>query len=222
MPVDGDEMKFFIVVLIVLNALAFYLYQQGVIGVAEEGETVVASVDQPLLQLASERVGPELPVSEPPVEFVPYCYAVAELDEPLFDQLVLRMNEMEIPIQSEPQKRGEIENYWVYVPAQETLRETRALYEEMVGMGVKDLYVIEVGKNRNTISLGLYSQHASALERLEWFSARDIEVLIEPRYKSWDIYRVDIGPLSEQKNEIMLEIMSGEFSSLEYENSSCI
>ncbi len=217
-------MKFFIIVLIVLNVLAFYLYQQGVIGVAEERETVAASVDQPLLQLASERVDPELPVPEPepPVEFVPYCYVVAELDESQFDQLALRMNEVEIPIQSESENRSEIESYWVYVPAQETLDKTKMLYEEMVDMGVKDLYVIEAGKNRNTISLGLYSQHASALERLEWFATRDIEVLIEPRYKSWDIYRVDIGPLSEQQNEIMLEIMSGEFSLLEYENSSCI
>lgn len=222
MFVDGDEMKFFIVVLIVLNALAFYLYQQGVIGVTEDSEAAVVFVDQPLLQLASERIAPELPVSEPLVEFVPYCYTVAELDKPLFDQLVVRMNEAELPIQSESQKRDEIESYWVYVPAQDTLRETRALYEEMVGMGVKDLYVIEAGKNRNTISLGLYSQHASALERLEWFTARDIDVLIEPRYKNRDVYHVDIGPLSEQQNGIMLEIMSGQFSALEYENSSCI
>lgn len=215
-------MKFFIVVLIVLNALALYLYQQGVVGVADESEAMASSVDQPLLQLASERIEPELPMPAPQVKFVPHCYAVVELDKALFDQLVVRMSEAEIPIQSEPQKRDEVESYWVYAPAQETLHEARALYEEMVGMRVKDLYVIEAGKNRNTISLGLYSQHASALERLEWFATRDIDVLIEPRYKSQDVYHVDIGPLLEQQNETMLEIMSGQFSSLKYENSSCI
>ncbi len=215
-------MKFFIVVLIALNAFAFYLYQQGVIGVAEESEAIVSSVDQPVLQLASERIEPELPMLAPQVKFVGHCYAVAELGKILFDQLVVRMSEAGIPIQGEPQKRDEIESYWVYAPAQETLREARGLYEKMVGMRVKDLYVIEAGKNRNTISLGLYSQHASALERLEWFTTRNIEVLIEPRYKSRDVYHVDIGPLLEHQNETMLEIMSGQFSSLEYENSSCI
>ncbi len=217
-------MKFFIVVLIALNALVFYLYQQGVIGVAEENEreAIVASIDQPLLLLASERIDPEPPEPTPLVESISHCYAVAELDKLLFDRLVLRMNEAELPIQSESQKRDEIESYWVYVPAQSTLRETRALYEEMLGMGVNDLYVIEAGKNSNTISLGLYSQHASALERVEWFAVRNIEVLIEPRQKNRDVYQVDIGPLSEQQNETMLGIMNGQFSSLEYENSSCI
>ncbi|VAW89422.1 hypothetical protein MNBD_GAMMA18-178 [hydrothermal vent metagenome] len=213
-------MKFFIVLLITLNALAFYLYQQEIVDVVEKKEVVTHSSEQPLLQLASEHI--DLPELGSLVEFIPYCYEIGGVKKTLLDRLVARMNEAELSIQSDLQKRDEIENYWVYIPAQETLNQARALYEEMVRMGVKDLYVIEAGKNKNSISLGLYNQHAAALDRLAWFTAKNITASIAPRYKVRNIYRVDIGPLSALQNEKMLEIMEDQFSSIEYENSSCI
>ncbi len=212
-------MKVFIAILIVLNGLVFYLYQQGVVEVAKSGVTADYVEDKPSLELASGH--PDLPVVAP-VEEITYCYEVKGLVEaPMFDQLVEQLTALELPFESDHQQIKEADSYWVYVPAQETLGKAREIEQALVDLGVKDLYVIEAGRNKNTISLGLYTQHAAALDRLAWFESRDIAVLVAPRYKTHHIYSVNLGPLSSAQNEKISEIMDEQFSLLKYENNPC-
>ncbi|MCF6218043.1 MAG: hypothetical protein L3J62_08860 [Gammaproteobacteria bacterium] len=212
-------MKVFIAILIVLNGLVFYLYQQGVVEVAGNDVSTDYAVDKPLLELASERLG--LPVVAP-VEEITDCYEIKGLVEtPIFDQLVEQLTVLGLPFASDHQQVEEAESYWVYVPAQETIGKAREIQRELVALGVNDLYVIEAGRNKNSISLGLYTQHAAALDRVAWFSTKDITVLIAPRYKTHHIYSVNLGPLSASQNEKISEIMDEQFSLLKYENNPC-
>ncbi len=212
-------MKVFIAILIVLNGLVFYLYQQGVVEVSRSDVGADHIVGEPLLELSPER--PDLPVAAP-VKEITYCYEIKELVEtPIFDQLVEQLTVLALPFESDHQQIEEAESYWVYVPAQETIGKAREIERELVALGVNDLYVIEAGKNKNSISLGLYTQHTAALDRVAWFSSKNITVLIAPRYKTHHIYSVNLGPLSASQNEKISEIMDEEFSLLKYENNPC-
>ncbi len=212
-------MKVFIAILIVLNGLVFYLYQQGVVEVTKSDVSAAYVVDEPLLELASKH--PDLPVA-PPAEEITYCYEVKGLVETsIFDQLIEQLTALELPFESDHQQVEEADSYWVYVPAQETLGKAREIEQALVDLGVKDLYVIEAGRNKNSISLGLYTQHAAALDRLAWFASKNITVLVAPRYKTHHIYSVNLGPLSSSQNEKISEIMDEQFSLLKYENNLC-
>ena len=77
----------------------------------------------------------------------------------------------------------EITGYLVYYPAPATFEEARANAEMLKNKGITDLWLFRKGESKGEISLGLFRNKARAEVLQQQLSARDLDVMIKPRYK---------------------------------------
>lgn len=182
-------------------------------------ETSIMLVSEHFMQpTAATSALPKL--KEEPIE-EKVCYLIDPVEEAVVVSLSTELASANLVFSDVLYQSNEVTSHWVHIPALESLAEAHALHAEILALGVEDIYVIEAGKNKNSISLGIYRDHAAAVSHAEWFAKKNIDVEIAPRYKSHTVYRVDVGPLFAQQGEILLSILEGKFSELKYQKKSC-
>lgn len=91
-------------------------------------------------------------------------------------QAVIRVSQMQQP-----------NGYWVYLPEMER-NAARRTVRELQARGVEDYYL----GRQNVISLGLFSDRRTAEARMREIAAMGYESRVEERFKSRDMYWVDL------------------------------
>lgn len=215
-------MKWIIASLVLANLVVFYLYHNGMVsnGVSLSPALPVIEPDSRLQLLEEGR--PQLAVipEEPVVEPLRSCYLLEGVDEEQAVSLASELEGLQLGFQQQTYQQQSVVNYWVHVPALPTLADARALHNKIRDFGIKDVYVIEAGKNRNSVSLGLYSDKAAADERVTWFNRKRVEAVVTERYKSTTMYRFELEVVEQQQLDLE-KMLAGQFNSLSYQKKSC-
>jgi len=223
-------MKRFIAFLIFFNVMVASAYHFQLFdfpkGLNLTSTTEQTGLVEPSITLVSERVTPVEVAIAPVLEEVEavevqVCYEIDPVAEDQVKTLLAELKDVDLPLSESLYQHNEITSHWVYIPALESLTEARSLHVKIRELGVEDVYVIEGGKNKNSISLGIYRDHEAALSRVKWFAKKGIDVDIVPRYKSYSFYRVDVGPITLKQSEIFVAILEEKFSLLKYQKKSC-
>lgn len=223
-------MKAFIATLVFLNLMVFsvYHYYSDKLIKPNATQITVEYIDPTIMLISERQVLANVVITEAvaePVHSVPpleeRCYLIEGLKKDTSVLLFSRLEESDIVYSSESYTEDEISNYWVYIPQLPSLSEARALHDKIRSLGVKDVYVIEAGRNKNKISLGLYRRLGPAEEIVTWFSSKNIDVKITKRYKKKTYFRVTIGPLDVNNDDVLSKLIASEFNSLKYQNNSC-
>ena len=85
--------------------------------------------------------------------------------------------------------------YWVYLPPFASKHEADDAAELLRRRGVKDIYVVTDEADRNAISLGVFSQHEGAIERLKEMRKLGYHPQMAERFRDEPRYWVDAkGP----------------------------
>ena len=219
-------MKLIIATLILLNAVVFYLYHNGLLVTLQGGgQEQMLPVVKPeaQLRLLDDLRQPALDRDEESAAVVASasCYTLEALTEDEQARLSEALQQQQIDVQSQAYKIDEISNYWVYVPALATRAEARALHRRIRDLGVKDVYVIEAGRNKNSVSLGLYGEKAAADERVIWFNSKDVAAVLAARHKTTNAYRLEIASPAPTQDENIEHIINERLGLKEYQKKSC-
>lgn len=83
--------------------------------------------------------------------------------------------------------------WWVYLPAFASRDEALATARSLAAQGVQDYYVVTAGDNQNTISLGLFHEHANAQRRQAQIAALGVAPKLSERTEQVPRYYVDYG-----------------------------
>ena len=87
--------------------------------------------------------------------------------------------------------------YWVYLPPFGSKHEADAATDLLRRRGVSDIYVVTDEANRNAVSLGVFSQHAGALERIKQLKKLGYHPQTAERFRDEPRYWLDAkGALS--------------------------
>ena len=78
--------------------------------------------------------------------------------------------------------------YWVYLPPLPSRQAANEKMAELQDLGIHDISVVHNGQWQNAISMGLYSNQATAKARVESMQNKDIVALIEARGKSARVF----------------------------------
>lgn len=81
--------------------------------------------------------------------------------------------------------------YWVYLPPFSTRKEADAAAEMLRKRGVKDIYVVADEANRNAISLGVFSQHDGAVDRVKEMKKIGFKPVLAERFRDEPRYWLD-------------------------------
>lgn len=85
-------------------------------------------------------------------------------------------------------------NYWVYLP-QESYNAARKTVKALQAKGIKDLFIMGKGENKDDISLGLFSNENTARQRMEEVTALGFKPRQETQYQitmqKWLDFEVD-------------------------------
>lgn len=121
-------------------------------------------------------------------------------------QAVIRVSQMQQP-----------NGYWVYLPEMER-NAARRTVRELQARGVEDYYL----GRQNVISLGLFSDRRTAEARMREIAAMGYEPKVEERFKSRDMYWVDLEEqepdrLSDERWQVLL----GPLADIRRQSVSC-
>ncbi len=224
-------MKRVLVLLLLLNAVAFALYHFQLIPPLQtkivqqplfsEGPSLVLLDER---ELATESAVKEVELVSVPVEKKAepeQCIVIDHLVEENSSEIFQLLDQLDVEYSKESRVFEALVNHWVYVPAQATLSDARAMHDKIRKMGVKDVYVIEAGRNKNIVSLGLYSDYAAAESRVKWFASKGIEVKLAPRNKRIPGYYVVIGPVGDEEAESLAKKLPQQNSDFIFQKKLC-
>ena len=77
----------------------------------------------------------------------------------------------------------EPKSYWVYFPAEKTLRDAKAVVNQLKIANADDYFIIRKGKYTNAISLGLYNGYSRAKIRVGKLKKLGFNPKVQTRYK---------------------------------------
>lgn len=83
-------------------------------------------------------------------------------------------------------------SYWVYLPPYPSVEAAEQVMDRLKEKGVKDYARVTSGAVRNALSLGLYSQVASAERRLQELEALGFNPKVKTRYSENRVHRLSI------------------------------
>ncbi|MDN5925172.1 MAG: SPOR domain-containing protein [Xanthomonadales bacterium] len=81
--------------------------------------------------------------------------------------------------------------WWVYLPALPSREQALATARSLADQGVQDYYVVTAGDHQNTISLGLFHDHANAQRRQAQIAGLGVQPKLTERTEQVPIYYVD-------------------------------
>ncbi len=81
--------------------------------------------------------------------------------------------------------------YWVYLPPFSSRKEADAAANLLRKRGVTDIYVVPDEANRNAISLGVFSQHDGAVERVKEMKKIGFKPVLAERFRDEPRYWLD-------------------------------
>ncbi|EHQ52917.1 sporulation domain-containing protein [Ectothiorhodospira sp. PHS-1] len=102
-------------------------------------------------------------------------------------------------------------SYWVVLEPVDGRAGARAAITLLTARGMNDHYIITEGPHRDGLSLGLFSEHARALRRLEQVRGIGLEPIIETRYREVSFYWVDVNASLPMIGALSLELPEGVF-----------
>ncbi len=186
----------------------------------EPAEASASTTDQEGMEVATETGGaPEeaLP-PQPAAAPVRICQTIgpflARRDaERLVEQLadttprtVIRVSQMQQP-----------NGYWVYLPGTER-NTARRTVRELQAKGVEDYYL----DRQNVISLGLFTDKRTAEARMRNITAMGYEPRLEARFKSRDMYWVDLEELEPVRvSDERWQVLLGPLADIRRQPVSC-
>jgi hypothetical protein len=88
--------------------------------------------------------------------------------------------------------------YWVYVPAMKTREEALEIGRNLSLNDIDDYYVVTVGENENTISLGLYRELGNADDRIAELKSKGFTVEKQIKIEQWPEFWLDYTIASDQ------------------------
>ncbi|MCG5510841.1 hypothetical protein [Ectothiorhodospira lacustris] len=83
-------------------------------------------------------------------------------------------------------------SYWVVLEPTDGRAGAQAAMAMLAARGMNDHFIITDGPHRDGLSLGLFSEHARALRRLEQVRGIGLEPVIETRYRDVTLYWVEV------------------------------
>ncbi|MCF6319458.1 MAG: SPOR domain-containing protein [Proteobacteria bacterium] len=88
--------------------------------------------------------------------------------------------------------------YWVYIPALKSRQEALSIGRKLSENAIEDYYVVTVGENENTISLGLYRDSINADARLQELISRGFNAEKQIKVEQWPEFWLDYAIASDQ------------------------
>lgn len=188
-----------LVFLLVLANLLFYAFSAGLVGPADDPDTlrIAQQVSPESVRIVGQGEKPPLPVSAPPAPapaVVDAAVVAPEADAPAaapaVPQVCLAWAALS-PVEADRISRvvgrgfadfkllrvpanGEGNGWWVYIPplADKTAADKKT--GELRALGVSDYFVVQEGVNRHAVSLGVFSSEKRAQERLSELQSQGV------------------------------------------------
>lgn len=88
--------------------------------------------------------------------------------------------------------------YWVFIPALKSRQEALSIGRKLSENNIEDYYVVTVGENENTISLGLYRDIQNANARMQELIARGFNAEKQIRVEQWPEFWLDYAIASDK------------------------
>ena len=82
--------------------------------------------------------------------------------------------------------------YWVYLPPFESYAAAQDKVKDLRKNGISDLFIMGKGEKQNAISLGLFSNKATADQRQEEVTALGLQPVMETQYRTSILEWLDI------------------------------
>jgi hypothetical protein len=93
--------------------------------------------------------------------------------------------------------------YWVYIPALKTRDEALSIGRKLSENAIEDYYVVTVGENENTISLGLYRDSLNADARLQELQSKGFNAEKQIKVEQWPEFWLDYAIASDQVESLV-------------------
>jgi len=194
----------FLFILALLSNIALYIYTRQNMPKRESFVAVDPGVKKLVLlseQDVENTIWEEQETQEDNAEtaFNQVCYTVGVFNakseiQPVLDALkdsVLKIRTRKV---ISTQEAG----YWVYIPALKSRQEALSIGRKLSENAIEDYYVVTVGENENTISLGLYRDSVNADARLQELIGRGFNAEKQIKVEQWPEFWLDYAIASDQ------------------------
>ncbi len=133
------------------------------------------------------------------VAFNQVCYSVGVFNakseiQPVLDALKNNVLKIRTRKVISTQEAG----YWVYIPALKSRQEALGIGRKLSENSIEDYYVVTVGENENTISLGLYRDSINADARLQELISSGFNAEKQIKVEQWPEFWLDYAIASDQ------------------------
>lgn len=115
-----------------------------------------------------------LPSATPPVENALLCYQWGSFSPKNLPRARNVLTKLSLQNEVKQAENTDAVRYWVYIPPKKTLEQAQSKVEELKGLGVEDLFIVQDPQWRLAISLGLFKDEALANKRLEDLKSRGV------------------------------------------------
>lgn len=127
------------------------------------------------------------------------CYSVGVFNakseiQPILDELKNSVIKIRTRKVISTQEAG----YWVYIPALKSREEALSIGRQLSDNAIEDYYVVTVGENENTISLGLYRDSQNANARLQELISRGFNAEKQIKVEQWPEFWLDYAIAEDQ------------------------
>lgn len=154
------------------------------------------------LQLLSERgdagentaATPRAPVQTPAQRANERCLSIGPFATQAQTRNAVNTLGAHVPrIQFRQEQVTQSHGWWVYLPAVKTHDQALLAARALSAKGVRDYYVITVGDQQNTVSLGLYNNQDNARRRMDQLQGLGFTPQMTQRVDTTPVYQVDIA-----------------------------
>jgi len=127
------------------------------------------------------------------------CYTLGPFkDQNIMQQVRESLSEHVSDVKVRKRQESEKHRYWVYIPAQSSREQAKALAKQLRASKIKDFYIVLSGDTKNGISLGHFREQSHANRRMKRVSEMGFEVGINVIYRDYDVYWLDYQLVSNQ------------------------
>ena len=142
-------------------------------------------------------------VENPEAIFNQECYSVGVFNakseiQPILDTLKNSVIKIRTRKVISTQEAG----YWVFIPALKSRQEALSTGRKLSENSIEDYYVVTVGENENTISLGLYRDSINADARLQELLSRGFNAEKQIKVEQWPEFWLDYAVASDQRESL--------------------
>jgi hypothetical protein len=165
-------------------------------------ETQEAADETPAPPLSVAQASPDAAV---PLPEVSACRTVGPMEsKEQADRLAAALARQATRISRQQQTESVIDSYMVMTPLQPTPEATEQLKARLRDKGIKDVYVLPRGENKNRISLGVYKKKSWAERRKAQLAEAGFQVQVGVRTKSQPRYWLNVEMTADNANELDL------------------